>query len=117
MKLNNNKYQKHKAAWLNGFILALYSNDTQIILAPYSIHTQVILGSYSFHIIEPLQIRVAYTRMHKHFEPPVIKISFYNYSPLVILFFFNKIITKTFALRAPPFPKSHERAQSTGIER
>jgi len=117
MKTKTQKYQHKKAAHSAGVILALYSIDIQTILAPYSIHTQVILGSYSFHIIEPLQIRVAYTRMHKHFEPPVIKISFYNYSPLVILFFFNKIITKTFALRAPPFPKNPEGAPYTSIGR
>lgn len=106
MKTRINKYQKHKAARSAGFILALYSSHTQTILAPYTNHTQVILGSYSFHIIAPLQIRVAYTRTHKHFEPLVIKRSFYNGFPLVILFFFNKIITKTFALHAPPFPKA-----------
>jgi len=96
------KYQKKKESRSGGFIPALYSNAAQTILTPYSMHTQVILGSYSFHIIAPLQIRFAYTLPHKNLETKKIKVLFANGFPPDIKFFFDKIITKTFGLRAPP---------------
>jgi len=109
MKIRNNKFQKQKAAHSVGFILTLYSIDTRTILAPYSIHTQVILASYSFHIIEPLQIRFAYTLPHKSLEIPKSKITIITRVQSIVQFFFDKIITKTFGLRAPPFPPKPRR--------
>jgi len=117
MKTKTKKYQNKKENRSGSFILALYSNAIQTILPLYSMHTQVILGSYSFHIITPLQIRFAYTLPHKSLVTKKIKASFSNVFQPVIKFFFDKIITKTFALRAPPFPKSPERAQYTSIGR
>ena len=106
MNLKTKKYQNKKDTRSAGFILGLYSNHTQTILTPYPIHSQVILGSYSFHIIAPLQIRFAYTLSHKILNVPKAKISIKKFLPTVIQFFFSKIITKTFGLRAPPFPKT-----------
>lgn len=117
MKNRTKKYQNKKEKRSGSFVLALYSTDTRTILPPYSNHTQVILGSYSFHIIEPLQIRFAYILPHKSLEIPKSKITITTHCQLVVQFFFDKIITKTFSLRAPPFPKSPERASYISIGR
>lgn len=117
MKTKLQKYQHKKATRSAGFMLALYSVHTQTILAPYSIHTQVILGSYSFHIIAPLQIRFAYTLLHKSLDVPKSKITITTRVQPIVQFFFDKIITKTFSLRAPPFPQSPEGAKYVNIGR
>jgi len=102
MKKRNTKYRNHKTNSKDGFIQALYLTHTQTVFPLYSNHTHVILGSYSIHTIAPLQLRFSAVLSYKKIAIPIKPHLKKRRAVPVLLFFFSKIVCKTFSLRAPP---------------